>query len=42
MTFKTGDIILFADYGACLGAVTINTMISADLNGVPTLNFRIK
>lgn len=42
MTFKTGDIILFADCSACLGAVTLNTLISAELNSVPTLNFRIK
>ena len=42
ITFKTGDVILFADCSANLGSVIINTQISADIDGVTALNFRIK
>lgn len=42
ITFKTGDIILFADCSADLGTVTIDTQIKASLDGVQALNFRIK
>ena len=42
ITFKTGDIILFADYSINLGMPVLNTEINADIDGIATLNFRIK
>ena len=42
ITFKTGDIILFADYSINLGKPALNTEINADIDGIATLNFRIK
>lgn len=41
-TFRTGDVILFAEAGAEIGPPCLDTFVRATLNGHDTLNIRIK
>lgn len=42
LTFKTGDLLVFTDFPADLGAPAVDSSISATLNGHPALSIRIK
>lgn len=42
VTFKTGDLLVFTDFSADLGAPAVDTSVSATLNGYPALSIRIK
>lgn len=42
ITFKTGDIIVFADHAVNLDSPVVDTAVSADLNAAPSLSIRIK
>lgn len=42
VTFKTGDLLVFTDFSAELGAPAVDTAVSATLNSLPALSIRIK
>ncbi len=42
ITFKTGDILVFADHAVNLDSPLVDTAVSADINTTPSLSIRIK
>lgn len=42
MTLKTGDMIVFGDNALDLGAPSLDTMLSAEIMGMPSLDIKFK